>query len=71
MVRVSVVIPAYNAIKYLPETIDNLLEQTFTDYEVVIVDDGSSDETVSWVSQLNLPNLKLITQENQIGRAHV
>ena len=42
----SVVIPAFNAARTLPTTIDSVLKQTFADFEVVIVDDGSSDETV-------------------------
>ena len=42
----SVVIPAFNAARTLPTTIDSVLKQTFADFEVVIIDDGSSDETV-------------------------
>ncbi|MBD2345352.1 glycosyltransferase family 2 protein [Anabaena subtropica] len=65
MPQVSVVIPAYNAITYLPETIKCLAKQTFDDFEVIIVDDGSLDETAQWVSQLQDPRIKLITQVNQ------
>lgn len=43
--RVSVVIPAYNAAGTLPEALDSVFRQTFTDYEVVVVDDGSTDST--------------------------
>lgn len=41
----SIIIPAYNAEKYLPECLASVDAQTFKDYEVVIVDDGSTDET--------------------------
>lgn len=41
----SIIIPAYNAEKYLPECLVSVDAQTFKDYEVVIVDDGSTDET--------------------------
>ena len=38
MPKVSVCIPAYNQIKYLKRTIDSVLEQTYTDYEIIITD---------------------------------
>ncbi len=65
MPKVSVVIPAYNAMNYLPETIENVLSQTYNDFEVIVVNDGSSDETEQWVSQIKDPRFKLIFQENQ------
>lgn len=65
MPNVSVIIPAYNAMTYLPETVESVLRQTFTDFEVLIIDDGSSDHIVEWVSQLVDPRVKLISQENQ------
>jgi glycosyltransferase involved in cell wall biosynthesis len=43
--RVSVVIPAWNAARTLPETLDSVFAQTFTDLEVIVVDDGSTDRT--------------------------
>ncbi|WP_017317899.1 glycosyltransferase family 2 protein [Mastigocladopsis repens] len=65
MPKVSVVIPAYNAMAFLPETVENVLKQTFTDFEVLIVNDGSTDNVVEWASQVTDPRVKLITQENQ------
>jgi len=65
MSKVSVIIPAYNAMTYLPKTVESVLKQTFTDFEVLIVDDGSSDNTAEWASQLTDPRIKLVFQENQ------
>lgn len=45
--RVSIIIPAYNAVRYLSATVESVLAQTVTDWEMVIVDDGSTDETLS------------------------
>lgn len=47
---VSVVIPAYNAAEFLPETLDSALSQSHENCEIIVVDDGSTDETVSVVA---------------------
>ena len=46
---VSVIIPMYNAEKYIGECLDSILAQTFTDYEVIIVDDCSTDNSCAVV----------------------
>src|SRR5262245_57216615 len=43
--RVSIGLPVYNGAKYLAEAIDSLLEQTFSDFELIISDNGSTDAT--------------------------
>jgi len=65
MPKVTVIIATYNAIAYLPSTVDSVIKQTFTDFELLIVDDGSTDETVEWVSKLVDPRVRLISQANQ------
>ena len=67
MPKVSVIIPAYNAEKYIAETLDSVLNQTYSDYEVIIVDDGSKDKTVSIIKQYQAKypeKVGLIQKEN-------
>lgn len=65
MPKVSVIITTYNSMAYLPQTVESVLRQTFTDFEVLLVDDGSSDSTLEWASGLVDPRVKLISQQNQ------
>ncbi|NEQ79824.1 MAG: glycosyltransferase family 2 protein [Moorea sp. SIO2I5] len=65
MPKVTVVIPAYNAMEYLPKTVESVLAQTLADFELLIINDGSSDHIVQWASQIADPRVKLISQENQ------
>lgn len=68
MVEVSVVIPAYNAMKYLPQTVASLLQQTFRDFEVVIVNDGSSDDIECWFDQsITDARFKLVSHQKNQG----
>ena len=65
MPKVSVIIPAYNAMIYLPETIKTVLNQSFNDYEIIVINDGSSDNIEQWFAQLQNPKIKLISQTNK------
>lgn len=63
-VPVTVLMPVYNGSKYIAEAINSVLEQTFTDFELIIVNDGSTDGTVSVVQNFKDPRIKLISQQN-------
>ena len=45
MPLISVIVPVYNTEKYLPRCIDSILAQTFTDFELLLIDDGSTDKS--------------------------
>lgn len=66
MPTVSVSIPAYNEAEIIGETIDNVLEQTFEDFELLVVDDGSTDGTAAVVDEYtDDPRVECIRQENR------
>lgn len=58
--RISVVMPTLNAARYLREAVDSILAQTFTDFEFLIVDDNSTDETLDILNSYNDSRIRLI-----------
>ena len=65
--KVSVIIPTYNRNKLVLDAIDSVLEQTFQNFEIIIVDDGSTDNTKTHIDsyQKKDTRIKYIFQENQ------
>ena len=63
--KVTVLMPAYNAGKYIAEAIRSVLGQSFTDFELLIVDDGSSDNTLGVIHSFADPRIRLIIQEKK------
>jgi len=62
---VSIITPAYNSTKYISETIESVLSQTYSNWEMIIINDGSTDDTVNVVKKyLNDSRIILIHQEN-------
>ena len=56
---VSIVVPTYNSARYLASTVDSVIAQTFEDWELVLIDDGSSDNTAQLSQQLAAANPKI------------
>ena len=67
MPQFSIIIPVYNTEKYLRQCLDSVLAQTFTDYECILVNDGSTDESKKICEEycFNYQLFKLVNQENQ------
>ena len=64
--RVSVIVPVYNTQNYLPECIDSVLAQTFGDFELILVDDGSTDDSPQICDDYAArdPRVRVIHQKN-------
>lgn len=63
--KVSVLMPVYNGEKYLKDAIESVLSQTFTDFEFIIIDDGSTDNSAAIIKQLNDHRIRLYYQVNE------
>ena len=65
MPAVSVVLPVHNRARLLQTAIDSVLNQTFVDYEVIVVDDGSTEDLLADVPGLSHPKVRYFRQSNQ------
>jgi len=63
--EVTVLMPAYNAGKFIGEAIKSVLEQSFPDFELLIINDGSTDDTVKIIRSFNDPRIVVIRQDNK------
>lgn len=67
---VSIAIPAYNAGKYIGQCLDCMLAQTYQDFEIVLVDDGSTDDTAQVVAGYDDPRICYYKNEKNLGIVH-
>ena len=63
--KVSVILPVYNCELYIKNAIESVLNQTLTDFELIIVNDGSTDSTLNIINSFNDNRIKVINQLNQ------
>lgn len=61
----SIIIPLYNKEKFINRAIQSVLKQNFDDFEIIVVNDGSTDNSLSVVSSIFSEKLKIVTQDNQ------
>ncbi len=66
---VSIILPTYNRADVLPRAIDSVLAQSFTDYELIIIDDGSEDATECVVKQYSDPRIRFLPATQNLGDA--
>jgi len=64
MPLISVIIPVFNSEKTIRETIESVLKQSFTDFELIVVNDGSQDTTLEIIIQIKDPRLKVFSYSN-------
>jgi glycosyltransferase involved in cell wall biosynthesis len=64
MPEVTVILAVYNGMPYLPEAVDSILGQTFQDFTLLIIDDGSTDGTEDYLSRLDNPRVRVVHQAN-------
>lgn len=64
---VSVVMPVFNGEKYLVDAINSILSQTLTDLELVVIDDGSTDESVAIVTSIHDSRIRVVRNERNMG----
>lgn len=60
----TVGVPVYNGMPFVKETMESLMNQTFKDFKILVINDGSTDDSLEYLRSLNDPRLKLISQEN-------
>ena len=66
-ILVSIIMPAFNSQRYISESIESIIAQTYTNWELIVVDDGSTDRTAEIVSTFTKSDnrIRYIYQENQ------
>ena len=64
MTSISIIIPTYNRSDFLMIAVDSILKQTFTDFELIIIDDGSTDNTKEIITGINDKRINYFYQFN-------
>ena len=67
MAKISVCIPSYNHAKYISHTIESVLNQSFTDFEIIISDDNSQDNSIEIIKSFKDKRIKLIENKQNQG----
>lgn len=65
MPKVTILLTCYNHVKYIPVALESIRSQTFTDYDIIALDDGSTDGTREWLSEQT--GIKVVFNEQNLG----
>jgi teichuronic acid biosynthesis glycosyltransferase TuaG len=65
--RISIIMPAYNAVQYIKEAIQSVVDQTYQDWELLVINDGSTDQTLEVIQQFDDERILVYTQEKNQG----
>jgi glycosyltransferase involved in cell wall biosynthesis len=68
MPTISIIMPAFNAAKYIRETIDSILSQSIEDWELLVTDDGSTDQTVEIIQEYITKDARIRLLKNECGK---
>lgn len=68
--KVTVFIPVYNRERYIQEAVDSILAQSFPDFELLLIDDGSTDSSVAIMNSYTDPRIRLVRNECNLGIPH-
>lgn len=64
-VKFSVIVPLYNKEHYIEKTISSILNQSYIDFEIIVVNDGSTDNSVQVVERIQDPRIRLVSKKNE------
>jgi glycosyltransferase involved in cell wall biosynthesis len=65
MRQITVAIPVFNAMPYLPESLDSILRQSYSDFEILVINDGSTDDSTEYLRSVRDPRLRVVDQEHR------
>ncbi len=63
--KVSIIVPVYNVELYIEDCLNSLLNQTYSNYEIILINDGSTDNSIEICSKYNDPKIKIFNQNNK------
>ena len=69
MSKVTVLMPTYNVAPYVREAIDSVMQQTYSDFELLVIDDCSTDNTIEVVRSIDDPRIRIFQNEKNVGLA--
>jgi glycosyltransferase involved in cell wall biosynthesis len=68
--KITVLMPVYNGEQYLREAIESILNQSYTDFDFLIIDDGSTDQSANIINSYPDPRIRLVENERNMGLIH-